>query len=168
MGSEWVRVWKECVLCPETLAESKLLWVVERTVRSIVCKVASLNEVSGFGSRFFGVLRGKRSNRQGGKASKTWVDCQGLLNTAKCFLLFTSLFLYGDLLYLAFCPMQKECKALEIEIRVYFHVHFPLQRKTQRCLRTSFLFLAGIALLHFADISRLLLHSLHPGESPQV
>lgn len=36
VGSEWVIVWKECVLCPETLAESKLLRIVERTVRSIV------------------------------------------------------------------------------------------------------------------------------------
>lgn len=66
-------------------------------MRSIVYKVASLNEVSGFGLRFFSVLRGKRSHRQGGKASKTFVGRQGLLNTAKCFLLFTSPFLYGDL-----------------------------------------------------------------------
>lgn len=36
VGSEWVIVWKECVLCLETLAESKLLRIVERTVRSIV------------------------------------------------------------------------------------------------------------------------------------
>lgn len=92
-------------------------------MRSILYKVASLNEVFGFRLRFSGVLTGKRSNRQGGKASKTFADRQGLLNTAKCFLLFTSPFLYGDLLYLAFCPMQKECKGLETEIRVYFHVH---------------------------------------------
>lgn len=31
VGSEWVIVWKECVLCPETLAESKLLRIVERS-----------------------------------------------------------------------------------------------------------------------------------------
>lgn len=79
------------------------------------------------------MLRGKRSHRQGGKASKTLVDHQGLLNTAKCFLLFISLLLYGDVLYLTFCPVQKKkkCKELEIEIWVYFHVHFsPAEKDT--------------------------------------
>lgn len=93
-------------------------------MRSIVYKVASLNEVFGFRLRFSGVLRGKRGNRQGGKASKTSADHQGLLNTAKCFLLVTSPFLYGDLHYLAFCPMPTKCKGLETEMWVYVHVHF--------------------------------------------
>lgn len=36
------------------------------------------------------MLGGKRSNRQSGKSNKSFVDHQGVLNTAECFLLFIS------------------------------------------------------------------------------
>lgn len=104
-SSEWM-------LCPETLAESKLPWVLEQTVRSIVYNVFSSwrGPSFGLGLRLFRVFREMRSNRQSGKGCRTFVDRQGILNTVKCFLLFiSSPFLWLSALS---CFLQRECKQL--------------------------------------------------------